>query len=158
MARPKGFKLIFKSDKTTKFTADTLKKLEEASSVRLSIKSVCAYAGISRDTYYRWMKDIKGLSDRLEDLREHPIMKAKRTIVSKLDDVTVAFRYLEKEEPEEYGERLKLEHSGEVIGGTAEPEDAEAIKLFHDTLKENMRKRNELKLKKPNENTIGTTT
>lgn len=143
MARPKGYKFKYRNpNRITKFTPDTVQKLEEAAGVRLNVKSMCAYAGVSRDTYYRWMKENPSLSDRLDDLRENPIMKAKRTIVSHLDDVNVAFRYLEKESPEEYGETLSLKHSGEVNTSIDTPaEDQEAIIIMRKTLKENMLKR-----------------
>lgn len=116
MARPRLKPIHYPvSNRVTKFSPDTLKKLEEASAVRLNVKSACAYAGISRETYYRWMKDIPNLSDRLDDLRENPIIRAKKTIIGKLDtDVNVAFKFLEKETPEDYGEKVMIEHSGEI--------------------------------------------
>ena len=115
MARQYESKYKFTYRRTNKLTPDTIKKLEEAAGARLSDKSSCSYAGISRDTFYRWLKQVPGLADRLDDLKENPIIRAKRRIVSQIDnDTNVAFRYLEKEDPEEYGEKLKLEHSGEV--------------------------------------------
>ena len=143
MARPKlDYNKIFKFKRETKFTPDTLRKLEEASSTRLSVRGICAHANIHHSTYYDWMKKVKGLSDRLDDLRENPITLSKRTIISKLStDASVAFRYLEKEAPDEYGERLKLEHSGEIKGDALNEENIKAIEIFHNILKENIKKR-----------------
>ena len=144
MARPKGYKFQFKLDRITKFTPDTLQKLEESAAYRLDIKASCAYANISRETYYRWIKEIKGLSDRLDDLRETPIMKAKRTIINGLNEVGTAFRYLEKEKPEDYAERLKIEHIGDELH-----EEDEVIRLeYKQRLLENIKNRALAKAKK----------
>ena len=124
-------------ERNDKFTEEVVRRLEEAASVRLNVSSSCAYAGISRDTYYRWLKEWPQLSDRLDDLREKPIMKAKRTIVSQLNDVSVAFKYLEKENPEDYGDRIKIEHST----GTLHPEDDEIRLQLKEKLRANIAKR-----------------
>ena len=142
MARPKGYKFKFKIDRTTKFTPDTLNKLEEGAAHRLSDKGTSAHAKISRDTFYRWLKEIPGLSDRLDDLRELPITRSKRNIVSRLDsDVNVAFKYLEKEKPDEYGERLNVKDMD-----TSTDSEEEGIRLKHkkaylDDIKANIHRR-----------------
>ena len=152
MARQRESKYKFTYRRTNKLTPDTIKKLEEAANFRLSIRESCAYAEIHHDTYYEWMKKVKGLADRLADLRAHPLIKAKRRIVSQIDlDTNVAFRYLEKEKPEEYGEKLKLEHTGSVMqdDGLMHAEDEALRKEFRDRLKANIQKR---AIEKSNEN------
>lgn len=143
MARQHESKYKFTYKRTNKLTPDTIRKLEEAAGVRLNVRESCAYAGIHPDTYYDWMKRVTGLSDRLADLRENPIIRAKRKILSHVDtDVHVAFRYLEKESPDDYGERLKLEHSGAIVNtGDAFAED-EVLRLeYKIKLQENIRRR-----------------
>lgn len=139
MARQRESKYKFTYRHTNKLTPDTIRKLEEAAGVRLNVTESCAYAGISRFTYYEWMKKVKGLSNKLEDLRANPLIRAKRRIVSQLDnDTGTAFRYLEKESPEEYGEKLKLEHSGSVATPPALEENPKMIALrkeFHERAK-----------------------
>lgn len=136
MARQHESKYKFTYRRTTKLTPDTIRKLEEAAGVRLNVSESCAYAGISRDTYYDWMKRVTGLSDRLDDLRENPIIRAKRRIISQLDnDTNVSFRFLEKEKPEEYGETLKLKHSGNIDnapGSSMNPELAALQAEYHE--------------------------
>lgn len=121
MARPNKHKKHYKYvGRPTKLSDEVVRKLEEAATIRATIPELCYYAGISRDTYYRWMKENPELSDRLDDLRQNPLLRARRTIIGRLDtDVNVAFRFLEKEKPEEYGEKIKIEHkhSEQIEGG-----------------------------------------
>lgn len=144
MARQHESKYKFTYRRTNKLSPDTIKKLEEAAGVRLNVKESCAYAEIHRDTYYDWMKRVPGLSDRLDDLRENPIIRAKRRIIGQLDiDTNAAFRFLEKEKPEDYGEKLKLEHSGQIAqsDGLLHPED-DALRIeFRERMRANIRKR-----------------
>lgn len=153
MARQRESKYKFTYRRTNKLTPDTIRKLEEAAGVRLDVKASCAYAGISRDTYYQWMKKVKGLADRLDDLRQNPIIRAKRRIISQLDnDTNVAFRFLEKESPEEYGEKLKLEHSGQIDnapGAAMNPELAALQAEYHERARKLRLKRYEEKEKAP---------
>ena len=156
MARQYESKYKFTYRRTNKLTPDTIKKLEEAAGVRLNDKESCAYAGISRDTYYDWIKRVPGLADRLDDLRTNPLIRAKRRITSQLDtDTHTAFRYLEKQDPEEYGEKVKLEHSGEMTQRTDDgihPEDQEAYEDYLRKRRENRHRRADEEENKKNEN------
>ena len=155
MARQYESKYKFTYRRTNKLTPDTIRKLEEAASFRLNVTESCAHANISRDTYYEWMKKVPGLSDRLDDLRTNPTIRAKRRIVSQIDnDTNTAFRYLEKESPEEYGEKVKLEHSGEMtqrLDDGMHPEDKEAYEEYLRKRKENRHRRADEEEKKKNE-------
>lgn len=142
MARQHESKYKFTYRRTNKLSPDTIRKLEEAAGVRLNITESCAYAGIHRDTYYDWMKKVTGLSDKLEDLRANPLIRAKRRIVSQLDiDTGTAFKYLEKENPDEYSEFLRIKHSGEIANSDTHPEDEELRLLFKSKLQDNIRRR-----------------
>jgi len=48
----------------------SVKKLEEAFAMDCSIEEACFYAGISRQTYYTWIKDNPELLDRFEELKQ----------------------------------------------------------------------------------------
>lgn len=86
------------------------------------LKQVWAYGGtdaeaaslaeVSKDSVSRYLQvheDVKELRDRL---KERPILKARQTVVSSLDDPYVAFKYLERKRKEEFAERHEL--GGEV--------------------------------------------
>jgi hypothetical protein len=73
-------------------------------SKRAGHTEACNYAGISRDTYYRWIAEMPELSDRFELLRQKPILRARETIAANLSkDVNLAWKYLERKLPEEFG-------------------------------------------------------
>lgn len=82
----------------------TVVKLEWAFGTGSSVSEACIFAGISRDTYYRWSKEYPELSDRFELLKQRPILLARQTVVENLKkDVKLAFKYLERKVPEEFG-------------------------------------------------------
>ena len=144
MPRPKGHRYQYKYlGRTSKFTEEVVRKLDECAAVQASVSETCFYAGISRDTYYRWMEENRDLSDRLDDLRQKPFLKARQTIISRLDDVNVAFRFLEKMKPEEFPDILKIQLSGQINDGrTHTPqEDLDTIAKFHQELKDNITRR-----------------
>ena len=55
----------------TKMTPMVRKKMEEATALDATVEEVCFYAGISKDTYYKWIKKDKKLSDDLTALRNN---------------------------------------------------------------------------------------
>ena len=154
MARPKlKSKYVYKhpGGRCTKICDEVVRKLEEAASVDASIPQTCYYAGIARSTYYEWMKEYPGLSDRLEELRERRPLKANQNITSALEsgDLSISKWELEKKEPEKYGDKLKIEHSGSIVkeDGLAYPEDEELRIAFKEQLKENIKRRAEERAK-----------
>lgn len=98
----------------SKFSKDIVGKLESVFSLGGNVTQACSYAGISRDTYYEWIKSRPALSDRFERMRAKPQLVALQALNDGLKDPDRAFRYLSKTMPEELGDKLKLEHSGEV--------------------------------------------
>jgi len=128
--------------RATKLTEEVIRKMEECAAIRATVQELCFYAGIHRDTYYTWMKQNPELSDRLDDLRQKPFLKARQTIIGGLDDVNVAFKFMEKEKPEDYADILNIKHSGAIGTEEISADDKEAIAAFHAILKENIKKRN----------------
>ena len=73
----------------TKLDDITVKKLEEAFAMDCTVGEACLFAGISRQTYYTWIKENPELLDRFEHLRETPVLKARSTIIKGLDNVGI---------------------------------------------------------------------
>jgi hypothetical protein len=151
MARPTKHAYRYKYvGRTSKLTPEVVKKLEEAASIDASVSQTCYYAGISRKTYYEWMKNNPELSDRLDDLRERRPLQANRNITAAIEagDLAISKWELEKKEPEKYGDKIKIEHSGSIMSGdVAHPED-ELLRIeYKEKLKANIRKRAEEKAK-----------
>ena len=153
MARPRrNKKYVYKNPNGyhTKISDEVVRKLEEAASVDASINQSCYYAGIARSTYYEWMKEYPGLADRLADLRERRPLKANQNITAAIEagDINISKWESEKKEPEKYGDKMKIEHSGSIMSGdVAHPED-ELLRIeYKEKLKANIRKRAEEKAK-----------
>lgn len=83
--------------------ADAVRKLEFAFSIGCTVLLACQHAEVSRDAFYAAIKKDKSFSDRIEKLKQNPIMKAVQTIFKHLDDVKVAMWFLERRQPEVYG-------------------------------------------------------
>lgn len=110
----------------TKLTPEIREKLEQVVSFDASIEEVCFYIDISKDTFYRWIKKDKKLAERLEALRQKPVLKARQTVVGSLDDPNNAFRYLEKKKRKEFGQNFDITSDGEKIEGID-------VTIFHGT-------------------------
>ena len=98
----------------SKMTPEVRQKIEEAAAIDASLEEIAFYAGITRDTLWRWCRADRELSDRIEALRQRPVLKARQTVIQSLDDPNNAFRYLERKRAREFGAGLKLEHTGTI--------------------------------------------
>lgn|SRR3990167_2408716 len=96
-------------------TPEVRRKIEEATALDASIEEVAFYAGIHKDTYYQIIKKDKEFSDRLDALRNRPVLKARQTVVKSLDDPNQAFKYLEKKRKKEFGNTLDVTTDGDKI-------------------------------------------
>lgn len=98
----------------TVMTPEILRKIEEVAALDGSVEEMAYYAGIHRATLYRWLNDNEELRDRIDELRERPILKARQTIVGALDQPDHAFRYLERKRAKEFMPQSKINHGGGV--------------------------------------------
>lgn len=80
----------------TKMTPETLEKLRQAFLFGATNDEACAYAEIHRDTLYDYMKKNPEYSYLVEQYKENPILKAKKTVMNSLDDPKVSQWYLER--------------------------------------------------------------
>ncbi|WP_457635783.1 hypothetical protein [Persephonella sp.] len=100
--------------KVQKKTSEVLNRLRQALSIDATVEEACFYAGITKDTYYRWIKEDKELADELEGLRNKPVLKARETVVKSLGDPNWAFKYLEKKRRKEFGNYQEIDLKGKV--------------------------------------------
>lgn len=95
------------------FTAEIIHKLEEAFAIDASVTEACFYAGISRQSYYNNVKEGTEIFDRLEALRETPILLARRTAVEKIkESYQNAMDYLSRKRKDEFSSKQEVKHSG----------------------------------------------
>lgn len=90
------------------FNEEVVRKLEEVFALDGTVEEACYYANISRQTYYTHIKEKPELLDRFNELRERPILLARKTIVGALSDPNHAFRYLEKKKKKEFGNAIEV--------------------------------------------------
>lgn len=101
--------------RNTKLTEEVRRKIEEAAALDASMEEIAFYAGVHRATLYQWVADDKELHDRIQELRERPILKARQTITKALDDPNHAFKYLERKKRKEFGANVDLTTDGKEL-------------------------------------------
>jgi len=74
--KPEGYTTGRITDKTP----EVVKKLEEILRIDWTISEACCYANISRPTYYKWLKEDKDFSIKMEDAGEYAFLQARKTI------------------------------------------------------------------------------
>lgn len=98
----------------TIMTEEVCRKIEEVAALDGTVEEMCYYAGISRDAYYDYIKKNLKFSDRIDALRNRPVLKARQTVIKALDDPHHAHWYLERKRKKEFAQKQEVEHSGEV--------------------------------------------
>lgn len=83
-------------------------KLESAFAIGADVSLACAHAGISRQTYYEFIRKNPEFADRYELIRKKPILKALNTVVGGLEDVNTAKWYLERKLKNEFSPREEI--------------------------------------------------
>lgn len=93
----------------TVMTPETVGKLEAAFGLDSSVKEACSYAEIHPDTFYEYLKKNPRFSDKIEALRQKPILKARQTMVKNLDDPNHAKWYLERKVKNEFSPKTETD-------------------------------------------------
>ncbi len=80
---------------------DALKKAFE---IGCNISEACLYAGIDRRVYYDNKKKYPDEFEKMEALKDKPILRARQTVVTAIgSDPDLAFKYLERKRRDEFG-------------------------------------------------------
>lgn len=114
----------------TKLTPEVRKKIEEAAAIDASVEEICFYAGISKPTLYNWFKADPEFFNRIQALRQKPILAARQEVVKGITgNPSFALNYLARKKPAEFSEKTKVEHSGSVLTNSdpANEKNIEAI-------------------------------
>lgn len=88
-----------------KMDKDMRQKLEDAAAMGCTDTEIALYCDISRDTLYRWFNEYDGLSDRIVELRERPVLLARQTLIDNLENPQYALEYLKRKRKAEFSER-----------------------------------------------------
>ncbi len=104
-----------KGGRPTVITESAIAKLEQAFAIDASVEEACSYADISRDAFYDHLKKEPKFSDRIADLRNRPVLKARQTAVQKLsENYGNAMDYLSRKRKDEFSTRSEAKITGEI--------------------------------------------
>lgn len=98
---------------------DVIAKLEMTAALDASVEEMCYYADISRDSFYRYLKKHPEFRDKLDKLRQKPVLKARQTVMKRLEEsYSNAMDYLKRKRKEEFGDSTDLTSGGKPINLT----------------------------------------
>lgn len=104
-----------KVGRPTKINDQTIELLRQAYLVGATNAEACAYAEIGERTLYDYLADNPDFSQRIDEWKLAPILKAKTTVVNKLNDVKNAQWYLERKAKKEYGANVDVTTDGKAL-------------------------------------------
>jgi len=119
-----------KGGRPTVVTQETVRKLEDAFCYDATVEEACLSAGISRNTYYEFLKKYPDFQDRIDELRQAPMLVIRKKIVSVAEhDADMGMKYSERKKKQEFSTRTEVAHSGEIVDRhSVDPETAALIK------------------------------
>ncbi len=93
----------------SKMTDEVLDKLRHAFLIGATNAEACGYADIGERTLYDYLAENEEFSQKIEQWKNEPILKAKTTVVKNLDkDVKNAQWYLERKKKDEFAVRQEV--------------------------------------------------
>lgn len=93
----------------TVMTPVVVSKLEQAFSLDSTISEACFYAGITRETYYEFLKREPEYADRFEALRNRLVLKARETVAREIGkNYQNSMDYLTRKRKNEFSTRQEL--------------------------------------------------
>ena len=92
----------------TVVTPEVLLKLEQAFAIDCTVEEACSYADISQSTFFLYQQNNPEFSERIAELRQRPVLKARQTVVTALSDPSHAFKYLERKRKKEFGANIEV--------------------------------------------------
>jgi hypothetical protein len=81
-----------------------VQKLEEAFAIGCNDTQACAYVSLNRVTFYAYIKKHPEFLNRINDLKQRPVLKARKTIYENLNEPGTAKWFLERKLRDEFGD------------------------------------------------------
>lgn len=92
--------------------ADVVRKLEEAFALGCTNLEACLYADISKSTFYDYMSKNPTFQDRIDLLRERPILQARNSVIQAMrTDGNLALKFLERKRKAEFSTQQQIDHT-----------------------------------------------
>ncbi len=111
-------------------------KLESAFAIGADVTLACSHAGISRETYYEYLRKHPEMADKYAQLRRRPILKALNTVVASLDDPKMAKWYLAKKKSDEFGFSIDIGQKKEKPIDLSDLTDEQVLELARQAIAE----------------------
>ena len=134
--------------KEYKLTEEAVKNLKDAFIIGADIGAACFKAGITRQTYYNWIKGHPELKEEFDRLKEAPVMKAYQTVHDDLQEPETAKWYLERKRKEEFSAKYVFEQQPTQTEGELDREEAELEKRERDLAKRLGTRKNKVRIRK----------
>ena len=140
----KGGRLLFDG----KDYNTVLQKLEYAWALGISDAIASKFAKISPAALSDFLKKNSAISERKEELKSSPLLKAHKSVIDSFaDNPDIAFRYLERKLRKEFGPSQKIEHSGHI--SNADLSEAQIDERFNKIV-QRMKEKRIKKIEQPN--------
>jgi type I site-specific restriction endonuclease len=98
-----------KTGRPSSLTEEVVSKLEHSIMDGANITEACQVAGISRETYYKGLKENELFADRMTDAEEYPTKVAKKNLIERIKrkDVETSKWWLERKKKDEFSTRTE---------------------------------------------------
>lgn len=84
-------------------------KIEYAASIGCSNREIALFSGISENTLQRWLNEIDGLRERVEMLKEQPVVRARTIVHARMhESYSNAMDYLKRKKRDEFGDSVDI--------------------------------------------------
>lgn len=96
-----------KVGRPTKKTDKLVSILREAFNDDATVEQACYIAGISKETYYQWLKHDEEFSDEMGKAQEYPKVIAKKVLIDAIEagDKQIALEVIKRLEKDRYSDR-----------------------------------------------------
>ena len=98
-----------KGGRPTVDTPEVRRKIEQAAAYDATFEEIAFFAGIHRDSLNEIFKKDPEFSDRVDALRNQPILQARETVVKSLKDSSNAQWHLERKRKAEFSTRSETD-------------------------------------------------
>ena len=133
--KTKSFELTAKegNGRGIEITQEQIERLEYAFSCGCPVTEACLFAKVPRASFYYYCDTNKGFLDRMNELRDKPVLKARLTISKNLDDPKVAQWLLERKLKKEFSAQVDISSTNTNINTSV---DVQKLKEIRDLLDE----------------------
>lgn len=113
-------------------TQEQIERLEYAFSCGCPVTEACLFAKIPRATFYSYCDRNEGFLNRMNELRDKPVLKARLTISKNLDDPKVAQWLLERKAKKEFSAQVDINSMNTNINTSVDVEKLKDIRKLID--------------------------